>query len=104
MFAAVVFHDVTPGFLPEGRARLDAATRSWADYLAARPGFVEFSSLVKSDQRVVAVSIWRTETDFQAMLVDPDNNAVRAGFAGMFASLAPEFFDVSEYRRGEAAA
>jgi heme-degrading monooxygenase HmoA len=104
VFSVIVFHAVTPGFLPEGRARLDAATRAWADYLAARPGFVEFASLIASNERVVATSIWRSEADFRAILADPQSDAVRAGFAGMFTSLTPEFFTVSEYRRNGAAA
>ena len=103
MFAVVVYHQTTTGLLNDASPALDQASRAWIDYLASRPGFVEFLSLGNAGaDRVVAVSLWASEADFRTGVADPASNAARAGFAGLFTSLTPEFMNVLEYRRAEA--
>jgi hypothetical protein len=101
VFAAIVYHVVNPEFMAGESARLDAASRAWGDYLAARPGFVEYVSLRGGKDRAIALTLWRSEVDFKAMLADPGSNAARAAFAGMFSNLTPEFLAVTGYRRAE---
>ena len=99
MFAAIVTHAVKPGILDGDRSALDRANAAWIEYCASRPGFVEFVTLANRSDRVIAVSLWESEAAFKAAIADPASQAARAGFAGMFAGLTPEFLDVTAYRR-----
>jgi heme-degrading monooxygenase HmoA len=101
MFAVAVYHRTTPGLLRDGSpAALGSASRTWIDFLARQPGFVEFISLANARaDRVVAVSLWQSEEDFRRAAGQPDSAAARAGFAGLFTEVTPEFMTVEEYRR-----
>jgi hypothetical protein len=99
MFAARIRHPLVPEALGRNRAGFDAALEAWSDFLAAQPGLVSFTVLVEPDGGLLALSLWREATDFQAAFARPDLAAASSGLMAFFAApTAPEFPAVLHHR------
>jgi heme-degrading monooxygenase HmoA len=92
----MIQHDMQPGALADRRAEFEEASRPWHAFLRAHAGFRQF--LVLGDagaDRMVAISLWESEADFQAVFANPAARAASAALMVMAAGPAPlETFEV----------
>lgn len=96
MYAVMIVHPMQPGVLGSERERVLEASRPWQDFLSRQPGFREFLVLGNAaEDEMVAISLWDSAEDFQAVFAQPDRDAAAAQLMLLFTGpTAPKFYDV----------